>query len=111
MNILFSHVGLVLLVIGYAAGGAKIFMWLEQEREELAVSYVLIFLLYWVVKSVEEIKGGKGIEFLPQTQIFLSLYLCNQMVYTDDISNLDYIDLTEFIVWNIKGLRHGVAKI
>ncbi|XP_023330975.1 TWiK family of potassium channels protein 7 [Eurytemora carolleeae] len=35
VNILFSHVGLVLLVIGYAAGGAKVFMWLEQEREEL----------------------------------------------------------------------------
>jgi len=48
VNILFSHVGLVLLVIGYAAGGAKVFMWLEQEREELVVSYDLIFILYWV---------------------------------------------------------------
>ena len=34
--------------------------------------------------------GYKGIEFLPQTQIFLSQYLSNLMVQTFDISNLDY---------------------
>ena len=33
----------------------------------------------------------KGIEFLPQTQIFLSLYLGNLMVETLDISNLGYL--------------------
>jgi len=32
-NILFSHVGLFILVIGYCAGGAKIFMDIEEERE------------------------------------------------------------------------------
>ena len=30
-------------------------------------------------------------ESLPQTRIFLSLYLCNMMVKTFDISNLDYL--------------------
>ena len=42
----------------------------------------------------------KGIEFLPQTTIFLSLYLCNRMVYTFDISNL--------IIWsnNIHTLKY-----
>ena len=36
-------------------------------------------------------KNKKGFEFLPQTQIFLSQYLCNLMVQTFDISNLDNI--------------------
>jgi len=35
-NILFSNLGLLLLVIGYAVGGARVFMALEQEREDLA---------------------------------------------------------------------------
>ena len=30
-----------------------------------------------------------GIKFLPQTQMFWSLYLCNLMLSTFDISNLD----------------------
>ena len=34
---------------------------------------------------------NKGIESLPQTQIFLSLNRCNLMVLTFDISNLDYL--------------------
>ena len=38
-NILFSHLGLLLLVVGYAVGGAKVFMSLEKEREDLAVSF------------------------------------------------------------------------
>jgi len=33
----------------------------------------------------------KGIEFLPQTQIFKSLYLGNQMVENLDILNLGYL--------------------
>ena len=32
----------------------------------------------------------KGIEFLPQTQIFLHLYLCNSDILTLDILNLDF---------------------
>jgi len=35
-NILFSHVGMFILVIGYCVGGAYVFMYLEEEREELA---------------------------------------------------------------------------
>ena len=35
----------------------------------------------------------KGIEFMPQTQIFWSQYLCNLMVQTFDISNFDYLYL------------------
>ena len=33
----------------------------------------------------------KGTEFLPQTQIFSFQYLCNLMLQTFDISNLDYL--------------------
>ena len=44
-------------------------------------------------------KGSKftqrKIESLPQTQIFLTLYLCNLMMETFDFSEL--FDLTEFI--------------
>jgi len=35
-TVLFSHVGLVILVIGYAVGGAFVFMSLEHDREEAA---------------------------------------------------------------------------
>jgi len=35
-NILFSHVGMFILVIGYCVGGAYVFMYLESEREEQA---------------------------------------------------------------------------
>jgi len=35
-NILFSHVGMFILVIGYCVGGAYMFMYLEAEREEQA---------------------------------------------------------------------------
>ena len=35
-------------------------------------------------------KSAKGIEILPQTQIFWSQFLCNLMVQTFDISNLYY---------------------
>ena len=38
MNVLFSHLGLLLLVIGYAVGGSYVFMALEKDREDLAVS-------------------------------------------------------------------------
>ena len=37
-----------------------------------------------------KLKIRKGIEFLPQTQFFWSQYLCNLIVQTFDISNLDY---------------------
>ena len=43
----------------------------------------------------------KEIESLPQTHIFLSLFLRNLMVQIFDISNLNYFTETEFIVWNI----------
>jgi len=33
-NILFSHVGLLVLVLAYAFAGAWVFMWLEEDREE-----------------------------------------------------------------------------
>ena len=33
---------------------------------------------------------NRHLRSLPQNQIFLSLYLCNQMVITFYISNLDY---------------------
>ena len=35
------------------------------------------------------VNHAKGFEFLPQTQIFNTLYLCN--LYTKDFSNLDYL--------------------
>ena len=35
-------------------------------------------------------KPRKEIQISSQTQIFYSLYLCNLMVKTDDIFNLDY---------------------
>ena len=44
-------------------------------------------------------KGGE-IELLPQTQNFLSLYLCTWGWYL----KLGLFDLTEFIVWTILGL-------
>ena len=67
------------------------------------------------------------IQFMPQFQIFLSLHLCNLM-HISDISNLliptslqpdahlwyfklRLLDITDFIVWNFKGLRHRVTKI
>jgi len=34
---------------------------------------------------------SKGIESLPQTQIFKHLYFLNLMLYTFDISNSDYL--------------------
>ena len=43
------------------------------------------------------VKYRKGIESLPQTRIFKSLYHCNLKKYTFDTSNLNYY-LTEFIV-------------
>ena len=36
----------------------------------------------------------KGIEFLPQTQIFWFQYLWNQMGQASDISNIDYVIYT-----------------
>ena len=52
----------------------------------------------------------KGIEFLPHTQIFKSLYLSNLMMKTFDISRL--FDLIEFIIWNIKTIfKAKVGKI
>jgi len=39
-------------------------------------------------------KKYKGIEFLSQTQIFWSQYLCNLKVQTFDISNLDYLSIS-----------------
>ena len=48
----------------------------------------------------------KLIESMTQTQIFLSLYLCNPWYFP-----LILFDLTEFIVWIIQGVRHWVAKI
>ena len=71
----------------------------------------------------------KGIESLPQTQIIQSRwhFLMNWVFATNsnllipislqpDVVNLWYFklrlfDLTEFIVWNIKGLHHQFAKI
>ena len=35
--------------------------------------------------------SDKGTDFLPQTQIFLFLYLDNLMVQTMEISNFDYL--------------------
>ena len=48
-----------------------------------------------------KLKIRKGIEFLPQTQFFWSQYLCNLIVQTFDISNLDY-----FIYININSLKY-----
>ena len=58
----------------------------------------MFFFFSWEIKVnnskvVEYSKGrinSKGIEFLPQTKIFWFQYLCNLMVQTFDISNLDY---------------------
>ena len=46
MNVLFSHLGLLLLVLAYAVGGSYVFMALEKDREDLAVSctYLLIYI-------------------------------------------------------------------
>ena len=42
-------------------------------------------------EEVKIIGSDKPIEFLPQTQIFLSQYFCNLMMKTFDILNLDYL--------------------
>ena len=51
----------------------------------------------------------KGIEFLPQTQIFYFLSLQTDGVYLWLLKRRLF-DLTEYIVWNIKGLIYRVAK-
>ena len=43
-----------------------------------------------ITPTIFLVKSCNGIEFLPQTQIFWSQYLCNLMVQTFNISNLDY---------------------
>ncbi len=40
-NILLSNLGLLVLVVGYAVGGAYVFMWLEKDNEDLMVSNTL----------------------------------------------------------------------
>jgi hypothetical protein len=40
-NILLSNLGLLVLVVGYAVGGAYVFMWLEKDNEDLMVSKTL----------------------------------------------------------------------
>ena len=40
---------------------------------------------------LEPNKINQGIEYLPQTHKFESLYICNLMLRTFDISNLDYL--------------------
>jgi len=47
--------------------------------------------LFWIFFYLNGLlQSPKGIEFLPQTKIFWFQYLCNLMVQTFDISNLDY---------------------
>ena len=55
---------------------------------------------------------NKGIESLPQTQIFKSLYLWNQMSQTLDISNYEFcqIKFSEFEISKIFK-KHEVLKI
>ena len=48
------------------------------------------------IPESEDLSKHKGIEFLPQTKIFKSLYLCNLTACNFDISDLFY--LTEFII-------------
>ena len=50
----------------------------------------------------------KGTAFLPQTQIFESLYLNNLMVWIFDISHLDYLILHN--LWNIKICDTGLKR-
>ena len=52
--------------------------------------FPLIDELYKVTINLNQ-EIVKGIESLPQTQIFKPLYLGNLMVETFDISNLDYL--------------------
>ena len=53
----------------------------------------------------------KGTEFLPLTQIFSSLYLCNLvMILTFNTFKLKLFDLKDFIGWNIKGFTTSGCK-
>ena len=49
----------------------------------------------------------KRIEFLSQTLIFLSLYICNSVSETLDISNLDNFDLTEKFMQKLEKSMKG----
>jgi len=50
----------------------------------------------------------KGIESLPQTHMFLSLQPNGVNLW---YFKLRLFDRTNFVVWNIQGLRHWVAQI
>ena len=53
----------------------------------------------------------KGTEFLPLTQIFSSLYLCNLMVVNFHTFKLKQFDLIEFIDWKIQRTTSGCKYI
>ena len=71
----------------------------DKHRLQLYI-YRLYALLVWYISS-------KGIESLPQTLIFKSLYLNNPMLYTLDISNYDFFYIKQskfeiskvYIIW------------
>ena len=66
-------------------------------------------LQIFIIKSVFFfVLSVKGIESLPQTLIFSSIYLCNPMLYLILQSlNSDQINW----IWNFKSLHHQIAKI
>ena len=52
-------------------------------------SFLLLVMINQKLINPEK-NSVKGIEHFSQTQIFLSLYLCNLMLYPLDISSLVY---------------------
>jgi len=56
-------------------------------------------------------RSWKGNEFLPQTLIFIIPISLQPEGVNLLYFKLSLFDLTEFIVWNILGIRHCVAKI
>ena len=60
------------------------------------------------MREKQAIKSGKGVEFLPQTPItlFLQPDPVNILYF-----KLGIFNLSEFLVWNGKGLQERVAKI
>ena len=74
--------------------------------DNVLVRPFLKFLLRKIEKRKIK-KEWKGIEFLPQTQIFLSQYLCKLMMQTFDISNLDYFIYNyNIIILSINSLKN-----
>ena len=113
---LFGFLGFLFLerIPSFFLDGGR-FIWTETSNYDLFEKRIFMrfflnkkFFLGIKKSNKHVILKSKEIEFLPQTQITISLQ-------PDGVNRwyfkIRLFDLTEFIVWNIKCLQHQVAKI